>query len=398
MVSAALTTAAADLMAAEPDAALPPLREVSIWEICQFILRMAPEHFRRVLRANPGLPQGRAGVEGGTRWFTFAEVDRLRAHFAARGSPGRYRPLQNGPAPLVVLAAPQGRAGKSTALAHLAVGAVLAGWRVLAIDADPAGVLHATFGTAAPRPPGDGVLPLIARSFGSRLRQLNETRLERGEMPLPMDETVTRALAQPAAALVGATAWPGLDLLPAGQGLIEADPRIAGWRAAAPTWAPWQALADALERDGMRARYDLILCDTGPGLGPLALAVLASADLLLAPLAPGGATAAGHGLGALGRSLAVLAAEQAATARALGRPPPRTPEPDLRLLVIRQAAAAAPAASGRRLLAALPDLPAPLFYAADYRSIGRADYVALRTACDAAWRGLAVALPGGKTA
>jgi len=34
----------------------------------------------------------------------------------------------------------------------------------------------------------------------------------------------------------------------------------------------------------LRSRYDLILCDTPRGLGPLALSALASADVLLAPV------------------------------------------------------------------------------------------------------------------
>ncbi len=69
------------------------LRLFSTWEITRYLIPVAPAHFRRVLRANPALPQGRAETEGGARWFTLDEVLRLRAHFAAEGSRAKdYRP------------------------------------------------------------------------------------------------------------------------------------------------------------------------------------------------------------------------------------------------------------------------------------------------------------------
>ena len=55
------------------------LRLFSTWEITRYLIPLAPAHFRRVLRANPGLPQGRAETPGGARWFTLDEVLRLRA-------------------------------------------------------------------------------------------------------------------------------------------------------------------------------------------------------------------------------------------------------------------------------------------------------------------------------
>ena len=59
------------------------LRLFSTWEITRYLIPLAPAHFRRVLRANPELPQGRAEAQGGARWFTLDEVLRLRTHFAA---------------------------------------------------------------------------------------------------------------------------------------------------------------------------------------------------------------------------------------------------------------------------------------------------------------------------
>ena len=39
------------------------LRLFSTWEITRYLIPVAPAHFRRVLRANPALPQGRAETE-----------------------------------------------------------------------------------------------------------------------------------------------------------------------------------------------------------------------------------------------------------------------------------------------------------------------------------------------
>ena len=105
----------------------PNLRPLSIWEITSWILPMAPEHFRRVLAATPHLPQGSAGAEGGTRWFTAADLIPLRAHFAAAGRKARYQPQYALRAPLVALTGPMGAMGRSTALLHLAVGTALSG-------------------------------------------------------------------------------------------------------------------------------------------------------------------------------------------------------------------------------------------------------------------------------
>lgn len=100
---------------------------------------MAPAHFRRVLRLNPDLPQGRAESEAGAKWFTLGEVLRLRAHFAAEGSKAKeylpWRP-KGLPAKMVAVANFKGGVGKTSTAAHLAMSAALDGYRVLVIDLD----------------------------------------------------------------------------------------------------------------------------------------------------------------------------------------------------------------------------------------------------------------------
>jgi len=71
------------------------LRLFSTWEITRYLIPVAQGHFRRVLKQNPDLPQGRSETEGGAKWFSLDEVLRLRGHFAAEGSKAKdYRPYR----------------------------------------------------------------------------------------------------------------------------------------------------------------------------------------------------------------------------------------------------------------------------------------------------------------
>ena len=100
------------------------------------------QHFRRVLRQNPDLPQGRSETEGGANWFTLDEVLRLRAHFGAEGSKAKeylpYRPAGL-PAKIVAVANFKGGVGKTSTCAHLAMSAALDGYKVLVVDLDSQG-------------------------------------------------------------------------------------------------------------------------------------------------------------------------------------------------------------------------------------------------------------------
>jgi chromosome partitioning protein len=394
-----------------PQVASPALpRLISIWEITSWILPMAPEHLRRVLAAEPDLPQGSAGVEGGTRWFTAAEVAKLRDYFGPRSRKGRYLPqrVSGALAPLITMAQPQGNVGRSTAVLHLATAAALAGYRVLLIDADPSGQLANALRVTAGA--DNGVLALIARSAALHLRQSNEARLDRGEDPAPMPEALSAALSIQTSDLIHPSLWPGLDVLPAAQGLMQADLQISSWRMAQRNWQPWRALSEALTTEGLRSRYDLIFCDTGRGLGPLALSMLASADVLLAPVpmtaahlnAPPALEWLGAGLEALAQALSAVQAEAQMTARALGRSAPALSWRRLAVLPTRagpeapQALASYAARLGEVLLpAALPEIAqiangtAQQFYDLDYRDVGRLIYAPHREATEQAWRGLA---------
>lgn len=392
----------------------PTERLFSIWEITTWILPMAPEHFRRVLAAEPTLPQGSAGTEGGTRWFSAADLAGLRAHFAKGSRGGRYRPARpdGALAPLITLAGPQGAAGRSTALAHLATAAALAGWRVLVIDADPGGHLADLLGGRFRGETSGGPLALIARGAARHLRRMNAARLDLGEPPLPMDDRLSAALTVTAEALIRPSFWPGLDVMAAAEGALGADPQIAAWRMAQRSWQPWRALAEALDEDGLRARYDLIFCDTGRGLGPLALSALISADVLLAalPLTSAGEAGLAEGLAALAAAVEQCQTEAQGLARALGQPGPVFGWQKLAVLPTRAAADGAGrlagfaaklggAATGATHLLpdALPEVDLTeggQFYDRDYRRLGRLSYTPQRDACEAAFKGLAGLVAG----
>ncbi len=56
------------------------------------------------------------------------------------------------------------------------------------------------------------------------------------------------------------------------------------WRMGLKSWKLWDALTNALERDGVLDDYDLILLDTPPALGYLTINGLTAADILLVPM------------------------------------------------------------------------------------------------------------------
>jgi chromosome partitioning protein len=274
---------------------------------------------------------------------------------------------------------------------------------VLVIDGDPGGDVSRALPCSTPA--GTGVLSLIARSAALHLRRLNEARLERGDAPQPMDEALSAALPLTAADLIRPSLWPGLDVMAAPLAMMQGDRQITSWRLGLRTWAPGQALAQAVEEAGLRQRYGLILCDTPRGLGPMALALLASADVLLAPLPlrDDGAARLGAGLQALAEAMIQHQTEAQMAARALGQMaaasqawqalwvlPNRAGEDAARQM------AQATALLGEALVptplpevTALADGLARQFYDLDYRKVGRLTYAPLREACDAAWRAVA---------
>ena len=385
--------------------AAPP-RLFSTWEIARYLIPMAPGHLRRVLAARPDLPQGQPEGGGTVRWFTLAEVDMLRAHFARSGSAAKayapYRP-PGARARILTLANARTGSGKTTTALHMALAARLEGYRVLVIDLDPQARLSAALGQSA----GDEwetALPLFARQQARALQAENRQRVGRGEDPVPLDAMLDRALGLDPAGLIRPGGWPGLGVIPAGLDLARAEMLMPQWQQRLRGWRGWQALRLALAEmlaPGEAAPWDLVVIDTPPGFGALTLAAVAAADLLLVPLAATEADLEGTGrfFGLLHRAFETIEARETLAARALGQPAADLAWPEMRCLLT----GVAPAPQGliaSRIEAALGPAMLPVrqefaaliaagggatIYGTDYRDIGRDGWSRARESFDASY-------------
>jgi len=300
------------------------LRLFSTWEITRYLIPVASAHFRRVLKANPDLPQGQAETEGGAKWFSLDEVLRLRAFFGEQGSKAKnylpYRP-KDLPAKIVAVANFKGGVGKTSTAAHLAMSAALDGYKVLVIDLDSQGSMTSIFGGRVDDE-WQTAFPLLARHYGEHLRQENQRRLDRGDVPQPLDESLTAAMEMTASDVIQSTHWPNIDLIGAQLNLYWAEFQIPVWRMAARGWKLWDALTDRLEADGVLKDYDLVFIDTPPALGYLTINGLSAADILLVPM---GASflefdSTGRFFDMLHSTFASIEDGENQAARALGRP------------------------------------------------------------------------------
>ena len=260
------------------------LRKFSTWEICRYLIPVAPAHLRRVLNKHPDLPQGEG--HAGAKWFSLEEVLRLRDHFAEEGvSTKEYRPYrpEGLPAKVVAVANFKGGVGKTSTAAHLAMSAALDGYKVLVIDLDSQGSMTSIFNGKV-EDEWQTVFPLLARHYARHLRATNQGRMDRGEAPVPLDDTLGEALEIKAPDLVQKTHWPNIDLIGAQLNLYWAEFQIPVWRMQGRSWKLWDALTETLEEDGILDDYDLVFLDTPPALGYLTINGLAASDILLVPL------------------------------------------------------------------------------------------------------------------
>ena len=381
------------------------LRTFSTWEITKYLIPVAPAHFRRVLRQNPDLPQGRTETEGGAKWFTLDEVLKLRAFFAAEGAANRdylpYRP-QGLPAKMLAVANFKGGVGKTSTAAHLAMSAALDGYRVLVIDLDSQGSMTSIFGGQV-ADEWQTVFPLLARHYGEHLRSENQARADRGDPTLPLDETVLQAMEIDARQLAQKTHWPNIDLIGAELDLYWAEFQVPVWRMAARSWKLWDALSERLEADGVLAEYDLIMLDTPPARGYLTINALAAADILLVPT---GASflefeSTGRFFDMLHATFSSIEEGENIAARALGRPGLAFEWDAVRAIVTRydgaqqaEFAALMQAYLGTVLSPYRQDFTALVgqageqvagIYEADYRDFNRETYARGRAAFDETW-------------
>ncbi|WP_339637226.1 AAA family ATPase [uncultured Sulfitobacter sp.] len=260
------------------------LRKFSTWEICRYLIPVAPAHLRRVLNKHPELPQGEGA--GNAKRFSLEEILTLRNHFAEEGvSSKEYRPYRPKglPAKVVAVANFKGGVGKTSTAAHLAMSAALDGYKVLVVDLDSQGSMTSIMGGQV-QDEWQTIFPLLARDYAMQVQAENRVRAAAAEPEIPMDETLTEALTISLKDVVQKTHWPNIDLIGAQLNLYWAEFQIPVWRMALRHWALWDALSSALDAGGALDEYDIILLDTPPALGYLTINALAAADIIMVPL------------------------------------------------------------------------------------------------------------------
>lgn len=159
------------------------LRRFSTWEVCRYLIPVAPAHFRRVLKLNPSLPQGDG--EGGTKWFSLQDILVLRDFFDSEGSSSKeyksWRP-DGVAAKVIAVANFKGGVGKTSTCAHLAMSAALDGYRVLIIDLDSQGSLTSIMGGQV-EDEWQTAFPMLAKDFGRHMEGENVVRAAGGRAP-----------------------------------------------------------------------------------------------------------------------------------------------------------------------------------------------------------------------
>lgn len=260
------------------------LRKFSTWEVCRYLLNVAPAHLRRVLKANPDLPQGTG--EGNSRWFTLEDVMALREHFANEGAANRayksWRP-EGLPAKVISVANFKGGVGKTSTAAHLAMSAALDGYRVLVIDLDSQGSMTSIMGGDVPDE-WSTAFPLLAKDYARHVVAENAVRRAAGQVEIALDETLTESLEVSPRNLIQSTHWPNIDLIGAQLNLYWAEFQVPVWRMQLRSWPLWDALTNALTEESILDDYDIVILDTPPALGYLTINALAAADILVVPL------------------------------------------------------------------------------------------------------------------
>ena len=230
------------------------LRLFSTWEITKYLIPVATRAFPPGAAAptppcRRGAPRPRAAPSGSpsTRCCGCGRISPPKAAAPRSTGPGGPHGL---PAKVVAVANFKGGVGKTSTAAHLAMSAALDGYRVLVIDLDSQGSMTSIFGgTVASE--WDTVFPLIARDYALGLQAENRRRAERGEAPLALEEMLAEALDRRAADVIQKTHWPNIDLIGAQLNLYWAEFQIPVWRMALRGWKLWEALENALERDGV---------------------------------------------------------------------------------------------------------------------------------------------------
>lgn len=166
----------------------------------------------------------------------------------------------------------KGGVSKTTTTATLAQGLALRGHTVLVIDTDPQGSLTSLFGYK----PGvnvDDEMTLVPLCLGPE-------SAENPNDPAELQKYTT------AAAAVRGTYWHNIDIICSSPSVFNAELVLPTRQRRDPSFKFWDVLNAAIENDGLRQIYDVILIDTPPSLSYITINALMAADGLVMPLPP----------------------------------------------------------------------------------------------------------------
>jgi cellulose biosynthesis protein BcsQ len=255
---------------APPKGEIKQLRAFSIWEICQFMLKIPPDTLRKKLADDPTLPQGEVAPDARQRWFTLSEVNELRRRIKYRGRlllPKR----QKGRAIRTAVANFKAGGGKTTVAQHFAHSAALDGYRVLVVDFDPTAALSHAMGVAN--------IQDSHTVWGILCRDLNQ------QSTVDLPATIRSIGALRAQDFIHKTCWPTIDIIPSSSRSAFAEFALTELRALDPEWQYFAALdryLNALPED----QYDMILLDCPPSIGQKTLNAFFATDILYVPTGP----------------------------------------------------------------------------------------------------------------
>lgn len=258
------------------------LRRFGIWEITTYMIPVSAQHLRRVLKANPDLPQGVSEKDGGAKMFTLDEVNTIRAFLDSEGQAAKgYRPYrpEGQPAKIAAVCNFKGGVSKTTTGAHLAMAAALDGYKVLVIDLDSQASMSTMFGSMAE----DETQTAYSLLAWHRARHVAAS-LGVDPDDESLDPDIRDAAQVTADDVVFGTHWPTIDILPAQLNLYWAEFQVPVWMQTHRTWPFWDALRAFLHDQRLLEDYDVILLDTPPALGYLTINALSAADILLIPV------------------------------------------------------------------------------------------------------------------
>lgn len=154
---------------------------------------------------------------------------------------------------IITIATQKGGVGKTTAAVNIAHGFALAGHKVLLVDLDSQGSATAYLGI-------DSKVACHGMSLHNALVH---------------DSLVFDDLGIPAPPVQIETSEFGIDVLPGGPALSATEGVMHGMQFAA------KQLQNMIDREDLRSKYDFIIFDTAPSLGPMTFNSLCAADRVI---------------------------------------------------------------------------------------------------------------------